>query len=483
MSGSRIADRAWAAWVAAAVPPLCITLLVAMFAVDVPYWDTWDWLERHYGTDESGPVSLVRRYWALFNDHRVFVPLLVDRMLFDASSIDILPRVYLKLPLSIATLFVTLALVRRTAPAAPRLLVTAAVALLAFPLTYWPMWMDPRQFSLHIVVLAMAGALYVASGASSERRRLIACGVLCATAALSYAPGALAWPFVGLLLVSRSAWPRRVAITWSIAALASVLPHLIDLRGATHASNAASTSVPAAIHAAAAVAGLPVAPSLRELAYAPTWVMGTAGVATLVALGIVAVRRTGAVKTRALPWLALGGWSAAYALVTGWTRGGLPIGALHDPRFAYLAVQLWVALVGLGAVMVSDDRERCSPARLSPRLLHAAIAILLVVYAVASLRPFLAPGGIGRLSATLADGRACLLRYQTAEDACLELLYPSAAKVREIAARLDARGAAFLREGPAQPESTHRQQHHAVSQEDRGKQPDPGRMSGRVGSY
>ena len=228
------------------------------------------------------------------------------------------------------------------------------------------------------------------------------------------------------------------------------------------------------------MAGLPVAPALRQLHYAPTRVTGLAGLAALTALGIVAVRRTGAVNTNTLPWLALGGWSATYALVTGWTRGGLPIGALHDPRFAYLAVQLWVALVGLGAVLLSGDRERTNPAGLPPRLLHAAIAIVLVGYAVASLRPFLAPGGIGRFSTTLTTGRACLLRYQTADDACLEQLHPSAAKVRAIAARLDARGAAFLRQGTPQSEAAQREQRHAVSQNDRRTQRDPEDASGRL---
>lgn len=479
MTRGRVTDPPFRVWAAAVVPPAFITLLVAIFAVDVPYWDTWDWLDRHYGSDDTGPAALVRRYWPLFNDHRVFIPLLVDRMLFAVSSIDILPRIYAKLPLSMGTLLLTLALARRTAPRAPRVLLTAALAALAFPLTYWPMWMDPRQFSLHIVALAIMGALYAASGPWSERRRVVTCGVLCTIASLSYAPGVLTWPFVGTVLWWRAVGRRRVAITWSIAALIVVLPHVLELRGRTHASDAAAPDVLAALDAATVVAGLPVAPALRELAYAPTRAMGLAGIVALVVLGFVVLRQDPDLRARALPWLALGGWSVTYALVAGWTRGGLPIGALHDPRFAYLAVQLWVALVGLAAVVLSDRRRFASGERRSHRMLRVAVVVIAVGYAVASLRPFLSPGGIGRLSTTLATGRACLLHYATAEAACLELLYPSAARIRDLAVRLDARGAAFLREGPAERESSQREQREAVGQDDWAEQQHPAGTSGR----
>jgi hypothetical protein len=457
MTGRRVTVRPWLVYAAALVPPAFVTLLVAVFAVDVPYWDTWDWLDRHYGADDSSPAALARRYWPLFNDHRVFVPLLVDRMLFAASSIDILPRIYAKLPLSMGTLVLTLALAWRTAPRAPRVPLTAALAALAFPLTYWPMWMDPRQFSLHIVVLAMIGALYVASGPWSDSRRVVTCGLLCTLASLSYAPGTLTWPFVGVLLWWRAGDRRRLAITWAIAALVVVLPHVLDLRGATHASDGVAPHALAALDAATAVAGLPVAPALRTWWYVPTRAMGLAGIVTLVAVGVGMVRRPADVQARALPWLALGGWSATYALVTGWTRGGLPVGALHDPRFAYLAVQLWVALVGLAAVLQSDGRDTAPQAVPSQRMLRAAVVVVLLGCAAASLRPFVAPGGVGRLSTTLATGRACLLHYATADDACLALLYPSAARVRELTGRLDARGAAFLRQGSTQRQSSQRQ--------------------------
>jgi hypothetical protein len=178
---AHLRSTAVVAGVLAALPPAGITLLVIVYAVDVPYWDTWDWLDRHYVEGDDGAVATVARYWPLFNDHRVFIPLLVDRALLAVSSIDILPRIYVKLALTMGTLWLTLTLLRRTAPEAPRALGAACAACLAWPVTYWPMWMDPRQFSLHIVVLAMIGAVTVATGPLAERRRVVLSGALCHT--------------------------------------------------------------------------------------------------------------------------------------------------------------------------------------------------------------------------------------------------------------------------------------------------------------
>jgi hypothetical protein len=124
------------------------------------------------------------------------------------------------------------------------------------------------------------------------------------------------------------------------------------------------------------------------------------------------------------------------------------VAALHDPRFAYLAAQLWLALMGLASVLAFRTPAGPAVDTRWRRALAAATLVLLASCATASLRPFLAPGGVGRLSAQLQAGRACLPAYETADDACLELLYPSASRVRAIARRLEVRGARFLRVEP-----------------------------------
>ena len=429
---------------ASLAPPVLVTLLVARYAVDVPFWDTWDWLDRHYPAEPASSDATMRRYWALFNDHRVFIPLLVDRLCLWASGIDILPRIWLKLPLSIASFWLTLRLARQTAPGAALPWLGLALSCLAFPLTYWPLWVDPRQFSVHIVVLALMSALVAATSRRSPGTRAVLAAAACLVASLSYTPGLFTWPFVGLVLWGQPSRPSAPAMAvWAAGAMLLIGLHGVDLmNGATQAASAAPHPL-AAANAALAIAGLPVAPALLPLAYLPTRLVGLCGVGALAWLALAAWKRDGTARLHALPWIALGGWGAAYALASGWARGGLPLGALHDPRFAYLAAQIWLAVAVLLAQYTALPPLGSGRPRRA-RLAVVASVVLAFSYGVASLRPFLAPGGIGRFTATLEAGRECLLRFRTADSDCLALLYPEPSRLREIAARLQARDAAFL---------------------------------------
>lgn len=459
-----------AARLAFLLPPAFVVVLVALYAVDVPYWDTWDWLDRHYPADPAASGSVPRRYWPLFNDHRVFVPLMVDRLLLLASGIDILPRIWLKLPLSMGTLWLTLRLARQTTPASSLPWVAGGLACLAFPLTYWPMWIDPRQFSIHIVVLAMMAGLVAATSRRRPVTRALLSGVACGVASLSYAPGLLTWPFLGLVLWCHPPRPSApVLAVWLACATVAGGLQAFDLRDGSTQAAAAAPDVLTAASAAFSIAGLPVAPALSRLAYLPTRLVGLCGLAALPCLALLAWRLDADSRRRALPWIALGGWGASYAVATGWARGGLPLGALHDPRFAYVAAQIWVALV----VLLVQNAGQAQPVSGRPHLrrrLAALVGIALAMsYGVASLRPFLGTGGVGRLSATLETGRLCLQAFRTADDTCLALLYPEPSRLREIAARLQAHGAAFLPPAPPQPGEAGRTQREPLHQGQRGE--------------
>lgn len=427
-------------WIAL-VPPLVIALLVFGLGVDVPYWDTWDWLDRHYPADPGAP-PMMGRYWAPFNGHRVFLPLLLDRALLELSGIDIWPRICTKLLLSLAALMTLLGMVRSTLARVPTWL-AAALSALAFPLAYWPMWMDPRQFSLHLVVWCMVAALRVADSARPVWARLVLSGLLCLAASVSYGPGLLTWPFVALVLWTRDQRPPALALAaWTSGAGALLVMHVHDASLEAVATTAAP-ALDAWLYGAFVVAGLPVTLPIPLAPNLPALLMGGAGLVLLAACATRTWLSKPDEKRRAMPWVALGAWAAAYAVTVGAARGGLALGALRDPRFAYLAAQLWIAILVL-LTQVGDSSGRGSSRSRLP-VATVAIAIVLSGIAMGSVRPFVARRGIAGLSRQLATGRDCLLRYRSADDACLALLHPSADQVRAIAARLDARGAAFLR--------------------------------------
>lgn len=442
------ASSAWPTRAALLLPVVVMVGLVARFAVDVPYWDTWAWLDRHYPAPGADAASWWARYWAPFNGHRVFLSLVLDRLLLEATALHILPRIYLKLVLAVATLWLAWRLLRRGRVRQPGAAVALLVACLTLPLTYWPMWIDPRQFSLHLAVLAVLGAVAIATGPRQPAGRTLAAALLCTVATLAYGPGLLAWPFVGLALWWRGGRPPAwTLVAVAAAALGLTASQIGDLRAGAAAAGMGAAGILEALDGALAVIGLPVAPALRDLGYLPTRLAGALGLgAWVVQVGGAWRRHDREVRIAVAPWAALGGWAIAYALAVGAARGGQPLGALHDPRFALVPAMLWMANAAMfGALtMQGAAPSRSGPGDMRRRFGRLAIVVLLVSYATASARPFVAPGGVGRLSVQLERGRACLLGDR-ADDSCLALLHPSPAYVRVLARRLDARGAAFLR--------------------------------------
>ncbi len=459
MTRERAAADSW--WLRAAlhVPAAIVALLVVLYAVDVPYWDTWDWLDRIHPDPSiaQGPAGAygLGRYWPLFNGHRVFIPLLVDEALFSLSSIHVLPRVYLKLPLSLATLWLLLGLLRRSSmrPAGgPHILTALAVACLAFPLAYWPMWMDPRQFSMHVVVLAFVGSVAVATSSWRAGARVATTAALCLAASLSYGPGVFTWPFVFALLVLHTPRPPTAALAmWAGAACIVVGLHGMELRAAGPYQATAPAGIAAVVHATAAVAGLPVTPATAELAYTPTRVMGAAGLALFVVLA-VSCRRADE-RRRALPWIAIGAWAVAYVLGVGLARGGLALSSIHEPRFAYGSALLWIAIAALLHISIAGRDHSAPVTRRRGVLVTAAACVVGAGLVSASAWPFLAPGGIAALHTQLATGRRCLAAYRTAPDTCLELLYPTADGLRVLVSRLERKRAAFLPESGRQDDA------------------------------
>ena len=435
-------------WIAAIASPILVTLLVALYAVDVPYWDTWDWLDRHYPTTPTA-TSMLARYWEPFNGHRVFVSLLLDRALLWASDLAIWPRIALKLPLSLLTLWVVLGLLRTSLPRSPDWLTTASMGALAFPMAYWPMWMDPRQFSMHLVVLALVAACHVASRPTCPMLRTTIAALLCIVASLSYGPGALTWPCVFLVLLLRDPRPRLgVLAAWVALGVVFGGLQVTAAAGAPTFEHTAPPSAWATVHAAAALAGLPVAPVAPLLGHRPTRVMGAVGILLFLALMSLALRAPREARRRMSPWLALGTWGLAYVWTGALTRGGLSLTSLHDPRFVYGSAVLWMAIVA-GLRLVPDVMNTSVPtARQSPwglRLVAIGSWTIGVGLISAACWPFLAPGGISRLHDQLVQGRRCLVTDRLDDDACLERLHPSAAHVRVITLELMRRDAAFLR--------------------------------------
>jgi len=453
-------------------PAALLTILIARYAVNVPFADTWDWLAAHYADQ---PGFRLARYWELHNEHRVLVPFLLDRLILDLSSLDMVVRAYAKLPIAFATFIITAMLYRCTAPRAP--LATAAIvfALLSFSLAYWPMWIDPRLLSAHVSILAVIGALFIisapprtsvvtAAGESLGARlatrpfmsrigALVASTILLVVASFSYFYGIAAWPVMAVVWWRsryRRAWDLSV---WLGAALLVLVPYGIDyVRSPARTRVIPPPGLVEIVDFVLIFLGAPLAPGPESHGLLVARVMGTCGLLLagflLRILSRVDRGRNGHVTI--LPWVAILVWIVIVALASAYGRSGSfgPDGARVE-RYAYVASQFWIAIAALALIARVKVAAEPSTQRRSLRRLHSSLVLaplLLIAIGVAWVTRDVSTRRLEDLTIRLSIGRTCLLSYATADDECLALLHPNPDWIRHIMPMATRLHASFLRE-------------------------------------
>lgn len=425
-------------WLAPAlVFPAAVSAVAWHFAVDVPFWDLWDWLDRLYG---GGGAFDLSRYWPLLNEHRVFVPLLVDRALFEAVGVDLRVRALLKVPLTLVTLASLIVLFHRTtagtdggrarSPARVGLAATVFSALL-FSMAYWPMWADPRNYAAHMAQALTVLGVTVAATRDPGWRAWLAAATCSLVAGLSTTVGTLAWPLVLAVLWWRG-YRRRHLLLWTVAGAVAIAPHALDLILRMPVDAAAPASLKELLKFALAFFGRPVAPVVESLRFWPSMAAGAAGLACLAcvvagAAGRRGVRRGG----ERFPWYALAAWALTIGVLATIGRSGNHLAAVHDARFVVAATPFWVVLAAL--VLMPPDRTGSRPAGRWRKLLEPVACVLALVGYLAAGADAFWSGRPERLSLRLATGKHCLADVANAPEACLQLLHPIPAVVRRLA--------------------------------------------------
>src|SRR5207244_2732493 len=126
-----------------------------------------------------------------------------------------------------------------------------------------------------------------------------------------------------------------------------------------------------------------------------------------------------------IPWIAVGGFAGAAALLT--TIGRAGFGADHGlvDRYVTLALLMPVSLVPLGILAVQGGSSEPHAVR---RLVGAAgaagLTLAVLVTDARSLR------GMADFRDRMKAGRECALKIDTASDECLHFLHPNADVVR-----------------------------------------------------
>jgi len=425
----------------AAIPPAVVSWLFATYTVDVPFWDTWDWLGRHFGSDSSGALV---RYWPLHEQHRVWLTLIVDRLLLEATSLNMTARAAAKLLAAGGLLAAFGVLAHRTSGSARTAgWIVAACSALTFSLTVWPVWIDPRLLSSYLSLALGAWGLVRLSSSTRIDRSFVVAILLVALASVSYSHGMVAWVAFAPL-VPAGAGDRRRVVGWAGVALLLAVPYAWELARQPGAVGPLP-DVADWLRFTLALIGGGLAPGRAlgddRLALAA----GAGGLA--IALWCAARASIGrdAPRRAALPWISAGAWALGIAAATavGRAAGTRPAASL-EPRYAAVSLVFWCALVGLTVVIGRRSAER--PRGWLPR----EIVVLAIAAAcggalwVRASHEVVASSLFVELPARLALGRACL-DQPDADRRCLVMLHPDPQAIEDLLPALAAHGARFVR--------------------------------------
>lgn len=192
---------AWLCLAAAVAFAGILTAMVALYAVDVPFWDQWELvplLEKSYDSGLS-----VADFWQQHNEHRIVFPKLIMLALARLTHWDVRWESAVSLVLAVAVFALYWARQRRTAreighphPA----LMLAVASLLVFSVAQWRNWLWGWQLQILLAVFTVTLGLKLISSAPFRAWRFVlaaACGVI---ATFSFGNGFLFWP-VSLLVV------------------------------------------------------------------------------------------------------------------------------------------------------------------------------------------------------------------------------------------------------------------------------------------
>lgn len=217
------------------IPFVILTVHVAGYHVDVPFWDQWNFVPLLGASYEQG-ITLAD-LWSQHNEHRLLFPRLIMLGLAHASSYNIVWELAVILLLAAATFALLWHQFFKSAGALGIVGFPWAVpilSLLVFGLDQAENWLWGWQIQIFLNVLAaVAGFILISHGPFRWRRYAgaMGCGIV---ATYSFANGLLFWPlgFLALILISykKRRQRRRALAGWAAVSVGVVATYLFQFR-------------------------------------------------------------------------------------------------------------------------------------------------------------------------------------------------------------------------------------------------------------
>jgi len=429
------------------IPCYLLIILIDRYVVNVPFWDIWDWSVSRFALDT--PFSL-EDFWHLQNEHRVFLPQMIGMLIAKATSLNMIARNNVKVPIVILTYIALYLLYRSKADSRASAIVAIPFSLLTFTLAFWPSWIVPVIFATPLSTLGFLFAIWAITAITPGWRALSLAALMGYISSLSFATGNATWIVIGVLMWFVGYRQLRHYVAWGVISLSVLLPYGYDLlHSQTVIRNTPLGDLTSLLEFFLTFIGAPLAVG-NYLIQIRAMTMGIVGVVGIIFLAIGIRRYIQDGLRKVLPWLGIAAWVLIGGAATALGRAALfGVEAALASRYALFQSFFWIAFVAMLVIAITEPRRSINREEHSYRfvlmdLFPIGMALIIGIGFVNTSLYKLDDEQVDDLSNRLIEGRSCLLMYQTADDGCLQLLYPSAQRIRELMPNLVARDAAFL---------------------------------------
>ncbi len=410
-------------WSALMAPAAIVLCLVLSYGVNIPYADQWDFI-GYLTLLESGRLR-VADLFSLHNEHRMVFPKLVMLMLAHATGWNVIVEMLTSVALAVVTLLLLVNLARPVLDRAGRMgRIWAAftISAMLFSLMQWENWLWGWQIQWFLAVLAAVATVAFATWSLESPHPwthvsgAVVAAIVCQ---LCIASGAAIWVAAGPILGFHRE-RRRILPVWAATGTVVTALYLVGYeRPPHHPSPLAILDHP--------VSFLIYLVNYLSGPLGPKAMIGLVATLAFIGLGAVAAVRHRREPELLMPWIALGAFAGANAVLTGIGRVGFGPEQALESRYVTISLLMSVAMIPLGMLAL-----RAWPAGSRPSLRLTAGtsgAALLTIFAIAGDVRGLT--GFGNFHGRMAAGRECALVVEDATDVCLRHLYPKAEVVRE----------------------------------------------------
>jgi hypothetical protein len=339
------------------LPFLYLVSLCRHMHVDVPFGDQFE-LVQPLNKMDQGTLSLYD-VWRQHNEHRPMFPILVMLGLARATGWNISAEIALNVVLGAAIFAVCAAALRRAWPDGPasRYGLMPLFALLMFSPDQWENWLWGWQISIFLGGLAGAAGVLLLTDPVPTRWRFagaLACGVV---ATYSFASGLTFWVIgaVPLWLNPQQRRAGRIA-SWVVVGAATIGSYFYHYHpNPGHPSMLLNFVSLRAFRNLLVYLAKYLGASVASYSVHAAAVAGAFAVVCYVALvkALWPVRR----RTAFLFPATLGLYAMTSAAITGLGRAGFGSDQAMASRYTTLSAPLWVALLWLGALSLSQRSE------------------------------------------------------------------------------------------------------------------------------